>query len=146
MFLHQLPQSCDLLHRCMSRFRLLSRAWMILFFPLRSVSNGFWSNFQRDVCWFWSGAGRFVLKLLDMDLRTNLGTSAREFTSFSQIENLPELTVDALTTTTAVHGESSIKPFCLVRHSPVFTCFLVAPIRCSCVFSAGFLYSPCSRR
>ena len=65
---------------------------MILFFPLRSVSSGFWSNFQRDVCWFWSGAGRFVLKLLD-----NLGTSAREFISFSQIENLPDLAVGAIT-------------------------------------------------
>ena len=74
---------------------------------------------------FWSGAGRFVLKLLDMDLRTNLGTSAREFTSFSQIGNLPNLTVDALTTTIALHGESSIKPFCLVRHSTVFTTSLL---------------------
>ena len=121
MFLHQLLQSCDLLHRCMSRSHSLSRACTIMFCPLRSVSNGFWSNFQRDVCWFWSGAGRFVLKLLDMVLRSNLGTSAREFISFSQVENLPDLTVGALTAPTALHGKSSIKPFCLVWHSSVFT-------------------------
>ena len=118
MFLHQLPQSCDLPHRCMSRSRLLSRAFMNLFFPAPQCLKWFGSNFQRDVCWFWSGAGRFVLKLLDMD-RINLGPSAREFISFSQIENLPDLTVDALTAP-SLYGKSSIKPFCLVRFSPVF--------------------------
>ena len=63
---------------------------------------------------FWSGACRFVQKLLDTDLRTNLGTFAREFISFSQIANLPDLTVEALTAPTALHGKS------LVRHSPEF--------------------------
>ena len=80
---------------------------MNLFFPLRRVSSWFWLHFQRDVCWFWSGAGRFVLNLLVMDLRTNLGTSAREFISFCEIENLPDFEVDALSASQVGFGCTS---------------------------------------
>ena len=57
----------------------------------------FWPNFQRDFVGFWSGAGRFVLNSLDDGLRTNPGTSAREFISFCKIASLPDLSVGALT-------------------------------------------------
>ena len=92
---------------------------------------------------FWSGAGRFVLNSLDDGLRTNPGISAREFISFSE--------------------ESTVKPFCLVRHSPVVLTGLfpggfdpsylsfpkVCPAMVVCCFSSRvlwpvFLYSRCS--
>ena len=93
---------------------------MLIGFPIRSVSSGFWPNFQRDVVGFWSGAGRFVLNSLDDGLRTNPGTSAREFISFCKIANLPDLSGGALTAPTAFSQESTLQPFCLVRHSLVF--------------------------
>ena len=55
---------------------------------------------------FWSGVGRFVLKSLDVGLRTNRGTSAREFISFCKIANLPSLSFDALTAPTAFYEKS----------------------------------------
>ena len=105
----------------MSRSRLLSRACMIWFSHSAVSQVGFGRISNAMFVGFWSGAGRFVLKSRDVDLRTNLGTSAREFISFSQIENLPDLTVDALTAPTALYEKSTLMPFCLVRHSSVFT-------------------------
>ena len=92
---------------------------LVYLFQIRSVSSGFWPNFKRDVVVFWSGAGRFALNSLDDGLRTNPGTSAREFISFCEIANLPDLSVGNLTAPTAFSEESTLKPFCLVLHSPV---------------------------
>ena len=75
--------------------------------------------FQRDVVGFLSGAGRFVLKSLDNGIRTILGTSAREFLSFCEIANLPDLSVGELTASTALSEMSTLKPFCLVLLSPM---------------------------
>ena len=60
------------------------------------------------------------LNSLDDGFRTNLGTSAREIIFFCKNANLPDLSVGVLTAPTALHGKSSIKPFCLVPHSSVF--------------------------
>ena len=125
--------------------------------------------FPAPQCLMWgflvSGAGRFVLESIDVGLRTNLGTSAREFIAFCKIATLPDLSVDALTALTALCERSTLKPFCLVRHSLVFITGLfpggfdpsclsfpkVCPATVVCclwfrVLSTGFLYSPCSPR
>ena len=79
---------------------------------------------------FGSGAGRFVLKSLDVGLRTNLSTSAREFISFCKIENLPDLSVDALTAPTAVYElRSSLSVLCGTASCLSLVCFRVASIR-----------------
>ena len=71
----------------------------------------------RQRWWITEG---FVLNSLDDGLRTNLGTSAREVIFFCKIANLPDLSVGALTAPTAFSEKSTLKHYCLVRHSPVF--------------------------
>ena len=107
--------------------RLSSQSSLYLFvcvlISICSVSIGLARNFQRCVVLFWSGAGHFVLNVLDDSLRTNLGISARELQSFSGIANKPDFSVGLLQAPTAFCEEITPKLFCDVPHSTiVHTC------------------------
>ena len=101
-----------------SIFACLSLCLCLFICSRSAVSQLVWPNFHcGDDCCFWSGAGPFVLNLLDDGLRTNLGTSARELLSFSEIANMPDFSVRSLQASTESCEESTLN--CLVLHSSV---------------------------
>ena len=137
----------------------MSCACRNLFFLLRRVSSWFWLHFQRDVCWFWSGAGRFVLNLLVMEPTSALLHVSSSLSVRSRICQTSQLMRSQPPLHSLRSLRSSLSVLCGTAPCVSLVCVRVAstcPISASrrfalqrlCVASwfslAGFLYSRCS--